>query len=82
MLQGLNNGKIKFCLQVDAEKRPNERKSSSNIIAILLLDLCAGHGLAITNTVYEHKVAHKCTCYQVKGQCDWTLGEEMGRTVG
>lgn len=44
MLQGLNNGKIKLCLQVDAEKRPKETKSSSNIIAILLRTFAAVQG--------------------------------------
>ncbi len=27
-------------------------------------DLCAQHGLAITNTLFEHKVVHNCTWYQ------------------
>jgi len=28
-----------------------------------LLD-CASHGLAITNTMFKHRVVHKCTEYQ------------------
>ncbi|XP_070689082.1 paralemmin 1a [Pempheris klunzingeri] len=35
----------------------------------LLLDFCARHGLAIMNTMFEHRVVHKCTWYQT------TLGQ-------
>jgi len=29
---------------------------------VLFLDFCASHRLSITNTMFEHKGAHKCTC--------------------
>lgn len=30
----------------------------------MLVDFCVCHGLANRNTMFEHKVAHKCTWYQ------------------
>lgn len=33
----------------------------SHLSGVLLLDICAIHTLAITNTMFEHKVVYKCT---------------------
>lgn len=35
-----------------------------NLLRALLLDFSASHRLAITNIMFKHKVAHKCTWYQ------------------
>ena len=38
--------------------------SDLNPSDVLFLDFCVCHGLSITNTMFEHKVVHKCTLYQ------------------
>jgi len=44
-------------------------------LSILFLDFCASHGLSIMNTMFEHKVVHKCTWLQA------TLGQSSIKFV-